>query len=273
MLSERPVICLSLTIIALCVGCLWYLDAKRGTSLGKETDQPKNNEASIDSIRDSGRGDSRKEPPAATTGGQAPSPKAEEPTKGQSIAQRTRLQLLDSSSLSLSKGAIALLDLTPAQSKELNQELGGFIERLRAAELKNAYVFVKSDGSEEIVVSPFDRGPLLNDFRASVAAKVGENVADICAKQMPYDSTLAVENAEMRVYIEKGVDHQDTVVFERKVRRREVEDSMGPMPSMKPRAKTANFINKVPVDQGFNIRYRHLFDAENTLPRKTEAAK
>jgi hypothetical protein len=84
-----------------------------------------------------------------------------------------------------------LLTLTPS---ELNPDLGAFLDRLRPAEKKHAFVLRGSGGSEQIVVEPFDRGPLIRKFRETVAGHLVQNVADFCAEQMLYDITLALGN-------------------------------------------------------------------------------
>jgi len=168
----------------------------------------------------------------------------------------------------LSKGAIALLDLKEAEVALLNQELASLMERLKAAELAKAYTLVERDGSEKIVVAPFDRRPLLDTFRKAVESKLGENVADFCTEEMLFDSTMCVGGFEVRIYTERGGDGGETLVISRGVHRRGTSgdpkwegDAAPPLVS-----KTGNL-------KTFDTRFGHLISAATTLPRKTAPPK
>jgi hypothetical protein len=175
--------------------------------------------------------------------------------KWEAVAREKNPPFVDSKSMALNDAVVALLEITPAETELLNAARGHFIDKLRTLEIENAHVLEKKDGSEVIVVSPFDRRPLLNEFRASVAAKLGNEIAKLCADMMQYDATLALENAEMRVHIEKHLRHGDEVVFKRQYRNRK---------------NTFIYIEHLPLDGEVGVRNDHLFSAKPGLPRKTE---
>ena len=194
-----------------------------------------------------------------------------ERARWESIAKQTRLQMVSSSTLSLTPAVAALLELQPEETEVLNGELRSFIGRLKAAELEHAYVLVREDGSEQIVVAPFDRNPVIKTFRDAVAAKSGDNVANFLAEQMRYDSTLATEKAEIRFYMETDKEGVDRVAFERKVRNRDPTDmglkgiSGRPIP-----VPTITLVTKKFATGDLDARYKAFFDAAPTLPRKTK---
>lgn len=192
----------------------------------------------------------------------------EKPEQWRTIAKGGYLQLVNPQSLTITRGVVALLDLTPSESKELNMDLESFIDRLRGAEKKHAYVLARSDGSEQIVVEPFDRGPLIRKFRETVAGHLSQNVADFCAEQMRYDATLALGNGEVRLHIETDENGRDLMVLSRGVHRR---NSTGD-PKWEGDAAPP-VVTRLPAQKDFGIRYRHLGSAVKTLPRKTDPGK
>jgi hypothetical protein len=193
--------------------------------------------------------------------------------KLKSIARHSHLQFLDSGSLQLKPALVELANLTDEQAAALNGITQDFLAQLRSAEIEHAFVRVRPDGSEEIVVSPFSRDVLLQRLRDNISLRLGSRMADFSHTQIRYDSTLAVENAEMRLYIKDVKDGTPHVVFERKVRRREA-DERSTQKRGEPRALTAvTFIDENPVGPEFDLRYRHLFLAEKSLPRGTEKPK
>lgn len=194
----------------------------------------------------------------------------ERPEQWQTIAKGTSLTLVNPGSLAVSEGVIQLLDLNPTEFKGLNEDLSQFVERVREAEKKKAYVLVGSDGSEQIVVPPFDRGPLIQQFREKVERELGKNVADFCAQQMLYDSALAVGNAEVRVYIEPGEQGRDMLVISRGVHRRNSSGN----PKWEGEAAPP-LVTKTIAGKDFGIRYRHLhyMAQKGLLPRKQEDVK
>ena len=192
----------------------------------------------------------------------------ENPKQWRTIAKGAYLELVYPQSLTLNRGVIALLDLTPSEAKELNMDLESFIDRVRAAEKKHAYVLAGSDGSEQIVVEPFDRGPLIRKFRETVAAHLSQNVADFCAEQMLYDQALALGNGEVRLHLETDENGRDLMVISRSVHRR------NPTGDPKREGDAAPpMVTRMPAQKDFGIRYRHLATAVKTLPRKTEPGK
>jgi hypothetical protein len=205
----------------------------------------------------------------------APAPQRlvkENPEQWRSIGKGTSLSLVSPKSLALSEGAILLLDLNPTEVKAVNEQLAQLVERVREVEKKNAYVRVGADGSEEIVVPPFDRGPLLKKFRETVEKDLGKNVADFCAEQMLYDLSLALGNAEVRIYIEpkNETNPADMLVISRGVHRRNTSGN----PKWDGEAAPP-LVTKTIAGKDFGIRYRHLFYMANKglLPRKPEGAK
>jgi hypothetical protein len=188
----------------------------------------------------------------------------EKPEQWRTIAKGASLQLLHPESLTLNRGVIALLDLTPSEGKELNMDLESLIDRLRAAERKHAYVLLGSDGSEQIVVESFDRRPLIRKFRETVAGHLSQNVADFCAEQMLNDRTLALGNGEVRLHLEADENGRDMMVVSRG---NPAGDPTREGDAAPPLA------TRMPAQKDFGIRYRHLGTAAKTLPRKTGTGK
>lgn len=129
------------------------------------------------------------------------------------IARGSRPALLSGKTLSLSGPIVSLLELTPDQAAEINSEITRLLVGLQAEEVKHAYVLVMSDGSEKIVVPPFDRQSLVMAFRSAVGATNGDDIAEFLSRQMPHDRNLVVENAEMSVHNEKDPTGTDLVVY------------------------------------------------------------
>jgi hypothetical protein len=188
--------------------------------------------------------------------------------KWRTIARGTYLPLVDSWSVTLSKGAMALLDLKEAEVALVNLELASLMERLKAAELAKAYTLVERDGSEKIVVAPFDRRPLLDTFRKAVASKLGENVADFCTEEMFFDPTMSVGGREVRIYIEPGDDGNETLVISRGVHHRNTTGD----PKWEGDAAPP-LVARAGNRKSFDPRFGHLISAATTLPRKTAPPK
>ena len=203
------------------------------------------------------------------------------------LASHSAFQLIDTQSLELKEIVRDLLELTPEQAKTLQDSVSSLLDDVRAEELKNAYVRVKSDGSQEVVVTPFDRGPLLEKFRASLASTLGSDVADFCAGEALFDRTLAVGNKEVRIYTLRGLTKTETMMagsgdgdsarhFEQEKDRERLMVSRG--------VHHRNSLHKPewegeagPPSEGtlsntgdYGLRYRHLQEAMARLPRKTE---
>ena len=197
---------------------------------------------------------------------------AETPERWRIIAKGTSLPVVNPESLALGQGVIELLELNPTEVKGLNEDLGELVERVRTAEKKSAYVRVGVDGSEEIVVPPFDRGPLIKKFREKVEQDLGNNVADFCAEQMLYDSSLALGDAEVRLYIEpkSETNGRDKLVISRGVHRRNTSGN----PKWEGEAAPP-LVTKTIAGKDFGLRYRHLdwLAKKNLLPRKREETK
>lgn len=130
-------------------------------------------------------------------------------------AKLVKLVSSKSGTLAVDESTIAVLGLSPNQAHALNGSLGTFFNRLRAEEVKHAYVNVSADGSEEIVVPAFDRKELIDALSIELDESLGHGIADFVNERLPYDSTLAAGNFEMRSYIEKGIDGKDREAFER----------------------------------------------------------
>ena len=180
------------------------------------------------------------------------------PQRLQSIAQHTSLQLLDPKSLAISRATLDLLGLNPTQVEELNEALKGFLTSLKSAEVAHAYVTINDEGGEEIVVGPFDRSKLIDKFRSEVVAKLGKDVGEFVGEQVVYDRSANVSKSEMRLFIERGADGIDNVVFSQDVVRRDASDFS---PTFKMRIKT-------PLCGAFGPRYGHLFSAVDRLPHR-----
>jgi hypothetical protein len=79
------------------------------------------------------------------------------PQRCRALANVT-FRLIDPKSLEVKDVVGELLGLNAEQAKELQFALFKLLDDVRVEEVKNAYVRVKSDGSQEVVVTPFDRG-------------------------------------------------------------------------------------------------------------------
>lgn len=201
------------------------------------------------------------------------------------LASHSAFQLIEPRSLELKEIVGDLLELTPEQTKGAQDAISALLDEVRAEELKNAYVRVKSDGSQEVVVAPFDRGPLLRKFRETLASTIGSDAADFCAREALYDSTLAVGNKEVRIYTQRGLAKYEAVIpmegnmasyAERMKDRERLMISRG--------VHRRNSLHKpewegeaAPPSEGvlsntadYGARYRHLQEAIARLPRKTQ---
>ncbi len=195
-------------------------------------------------------------------------PVVEKPDKWRAITKGTYLPLVNRASLTLNQGIIDLLELTPTEWKEINGELETLIDNVRTVELEKAYVRVKSDGSEEIVVAPFDRKPMIDKFRATVASQLGNNVADFLAEQVLYDAPLALGNAEVSIGTEKWIDGKEKQVIHCTVRRKKPSDD----PNLQGQAALL-WTTTMVAEKDLGLRFRHLSTAATTLPRKEAAPK
>lgn len=189
----------------------------------------------------------------------------------QSFARNSSLQLIDSQSLLLSSAVIDLLQLTPTQVQGINDSLRVFMGRLRSNELAHAYVSVGAGGDEEIVVSPFDRGAIVNSLRNEISSKAGADIGGFFAEQITFDGTLAVVNAEMRVAIETGDDGADRITFQRKIQSPQARDEKTPFTVGGVRFSATNTLTSAELlGKDIDPRIKHLFAAEKNLPRRAE---
>lgn len=184
----------------------------------------------------------------------------------EAIARASRPSLLSGPTLSLRPAIISLLELTPSQVNDINSEIKSWMARLQAEEVKHGYVLVKKDGSEWVVVAPFDRGPLLTEFQTAVAARNGHEIGKFLSGQMQFDSNCAVENREMSVHIEKGSDGNELIVFRRETKSRDPRNGPG---QYRP-GEVGLWVDKYHPGEGYAVRYQHLLDAAGSLPRQTE---
>ncbi len=192
-----------------------------------------------------------------------------------SYAREKRLPVLDSESLDLDSSLIELLELTPTQVAAINDSLRSFMQSLRTHELSHAFVSVDPSGNEEIIVSAFDRGPLIKQLQAEISAKGIPDIADFLVGQLPFDSTLAVADAEMRVAMETGEDGAERVSFTRRLRRSDAMDDTTPIVSrggifgnVSVRFSPTDLVTSQGLlEKGISPRLRHLFTAAPSLPR------
>lgn len=193
------------------------------------------------------------------------------------FAREKRLPVLDSETLGLDKSLIELLELTPTQVERINESLGRFLQSLRSEELAHAFVSVDPNGNEEIVVSAFDRSPLVKQLQTEISVKRTPDIADLLIGQLPYDSTVAVVDAEIRVAIETGDDGADRVCFTRRLRRADAVDEKTPIVSrggifgdVGVRFSPTNIVTtKGLLGGGIPPRLTHLLTAASSLPRRT----
>lgn len=191
-------------------------------------------------------------------------------------AREKRLAVVHSESLGLDPLLIELLKLTPAQVEEVDRTLRSLLEGLRSAELAHAFVSAGANGDEEIVVGAFDGSSLIEQFRADLAREGTRELADFLADQLPFDGTLAVADAEIRVGIETGEDGADRVCFSRRLRRSEAVDDHTPVVmsggifgDLEVRFSATDFITtKGLLGRWTSPRLEHLFKAAPSLPRQ-----
>jgi hypothetical protein len=181
-----------------------------------------------------------------------------------SIARNTRLNVVqaDSTGIRVNDAMATLLGLTSSQTQQLNEAVGTFITRLQAEELRYAYVTVNTDGSEEIVVPPFDRTKTIETLRAELSSHLSPQIAELVEERIRFDPTLAVGNREMRAYIETGNDGATREVFVRKV-------ETGPTTFEGKEFFSVQTLRSHALVRGeYRFRTRHLFTAIDQLPRK-----
>ena len=203
------------------------------------------------------------------------------------LAAHGAFQLLEPNSLELKEVVRDLLELTPEQANMLHDGISTLLDDVRAEELKNAYVRVKSDGSQEVIVAPFDRGPLLRKFRETLATTIGSDEADFCAREALYDNTLAVGNKEVRIYSLRGPSKGDLMFaksgsgesaqYAERMKDRErlmISRSMYRRNSVQKPEWNGEagppYEGVLSNTTDYGPRYRHLQEAMARLPRKTE---
>ena len=191
--------------------------------------------------------------------------------KEKALAEKLHVQLVSSESgrLAVNESTIAVLGLSPNQAHELNVSLAKFFDQLRAEEVKHAYVKVGADGSEEIVVPPFDRKELIDALTTELNESLGPAITDFVNERLPYDWNLAAANPEMRAYIEKSNDGKDREVFETTSRQKPQPIKVpGVSPERWPSISTAKNRTVVPLRETHYFRAQHLWTAMNQLPRR-----
>jgi hypothetical protein len=168
------------------------------------------------------------------------------------------------------ESTIALLGLTPNQAHELNVSLAKFLQRLRAEEVKHAYVKVGTDGSEQIVVEPFERSDVIAALLVEVNDRLGSGITDFVKERLPYDFNLVVGNFEMRTYVEKYADGVEREVF---ATTQFTKPQPVKIPDVSPRQWVLSpstikvRVNSLMRD-GHSSRTRHLWSAIDRLPRR-----
>ncbi len=194
-----------------------------------------------------------------------------------SFARHTSLRVINPDTLGLAAPVVELLQLTPTQAQGVDQSVRRFIERLQSQELAHAYISVDADGNEEIVVSAFDKTPLINGLQNEVSKNVNPDVAALIAERIPFDYSLGVTNSQMRLSITTGDDEVERVSFTRSVLRPDAVDDKTPIavqgfaPGLTINFSPTNIITTTrPIRNGLDPRYAHLFRAENVLPRRAE---
>lgn len=189
----------------------------------------------------------------------------------QSIARNTSLQVMDFKSLTASRALVELLGINATQVEMLNKSMKEFLRNIQQDELKHAYVAVKGDGNEEIVVGSFDRTQRITELRSKIAGEIGDEAAYVISEQLVYDRGLAVGHDEMRMHVETGEDGTEQVVFSQKALDRNATDPTKPYMMGKVRmAPTFNLVIKTPIGNPANERFKHLLEAVDSLPRRKQ---
>jgi len=191
-----------------------------------------------------------------------------------SVARSSTLQVLKADTLTLNPAVADLLGLTPGETQELSNAITRLMGKLRSAERANAYISVGADGGEEIVVPPFDRSSLVNQFRSEVGSRVSSEVAEFVSAQMTYDRKLSIRNSEVRLYIQRGADGLDRMVLTQESLRKDAVDAQTPIKSgLFNIAPTLKVTTSVPVGSGQDSRYDHLFSSVEWLPKRPRPAQ
>jgi hypothetical protein len=193
----------------------------------------------------------------------APHSETDTIAKANSVALATHLQLI-SRELQVNEAAISALKLTETQGKQFKDAITHFVDQLKHEELAHAYVETMADGGEQIVVPAFERARVIQTLETELSDIFGPEIAGFVKGRLPFDATLAVNDSEMRVYVETGNDGVEREIFERKVRGKPVV-LRGQEFDMMYKEKTRSLIRGK-----FSKRNEHLFAAIGTLPRRQE---
>ena len=192
--------------------------------------------------------------------------------KEKALAEKLHMLLVSTESgmLAVHESTIAVLGLSPNQAHALNASLTQFFNRLRAEEVKHAYVEVSADGSEKIVVPAFDRKDLIDALTTELDESLGPAITDFVNDRLPYDWNLAAGNVEMLSYIQKGNDGQDREIFQRTTASKPQPVKLpGPSPERTVfSAPTQKSSTNIPLRDDHYFRARHLWAAIYQLPRR-----
>ena len=183
-------------------------------------------------------------------------------------------------SLKVSSEAIDYLDLTPAQVTEVNRALETFTKDFFKQELSRAFVEVRANGDEEIVVPGFDRRGIHAALRSDVAKWAGPDLASSIADLISHDAELGAVNTELRVGIRKGSDGRDRLIYTRGVLESDAYDpdvpinryfTDGARPDVPVKfSSTAKVRTEALLSATSKPRVKFLFDAVGTLPKQSK---
>ncbi len=187
------------------------------------------------------------------------------------FAKQSNLQVFDSSTLSLNPGCAELLGLSFEDRLAVELRLKEFMDRLKAAELAQAFVSVTPNGDETIIVPAFDRHNIIERLRTDVSKAVNPDVGDFLANRIGFDMPAATANEVMSLGIETGDDGAERVVVSFSVLRRDAVDAKTPIVDGHVNFSPLGRIHtKSLLGSGFDPRFKHLFQAAKTLPRVEE---
>lgn len=190
------------------------------------------------------------------------------------------LQILDPGTLELSSEATEQLKLNHSQAKEVNRGIEVFKTNLFSQELSRAFVEVKANGDQEIVVPAFDRRPIHNALREHIAKYVAPELVSSIADLVAHDAELGASNTEIRVSFKTGADGRERLAYTRRVLSPDAYDpdipidkylGVGARPDVPTRfSATQNIRTESLLTDTLKPRVKFLIDAAATLPKQSK---
>lgn len=190
-------------------------------------------------------------------------------------ANATRLNVLDPTTMKLSRGAISLLGFTPEKAESINKSIGAFTQKLFTEERSRAFVEVSQETGESIVVPSFDRRPFYNELKHSISQITDDSIARLLIERVSHDIRLGCVTTEIRVAFEDDQNGNPMIVFTRRVLAEGTHDPDIPLNSSADKLSslfdtTIKMQTRAPSADASNPRIRHLVEAADRLPRRNK---